>query len=87
MNDLHLNLSREDFKAVKGGEKKFITHAVGMLWSRILEGRSFSRVLFKHSGEVYACAWFGYEIQINTEREPAPWGPFKVYAIRVGAAL
>ena len=92
MTDLHLNLTRAEFDAVKSGEKKLICHPTGRLWNRILEGREFSRVLFKHAGEVFACSWFGYEMRIDVLRTEIRRGvsdftPTRCFAIRVGVAL
>lgn len=93
MSTLHLNVSRQDFEAIRSGEKKFVFHPIGPLWKRILEGREFDRVHFKCSSpdpekpSLLACAWFGYEMQIVTVRLYKGWDSIKCFAIRVGVTL
>ena len=88
MADLHLNLKREYFDAIKAGTKLF-EYRLASKWLRRIGGRSFDRVFIKlgypkagDSERIIERPWRGFERQTITH---AHFGesPVDVLAIRV----
>lgn len=50
--DLHLNLSRDEFDAIKRGEQKAIIKPITDMWYKLLVGQSYERVLVKADNQV-----------------------------------
>ena len=88
MADLHLNLKREYFEAIKAGTKTF-EYRLASKWFRRLQGKSFDRIFIKlgypKAGDperIIERPWQGYELQTITHPHFGA-NPVEVLAIRV----
>lgn len=93
MTDLHLNLKAEYFEAIKAGTKLFEYRLATPRWRKIIEGKTFDRVLFKcgyppraSTDRIMVRAWAGFEMQTITHPHFGA-EPVLVFAICVGYPL
>jgi len=89
MRDLHLNLKREYFDAIKNGTKEFEYRLATHRWAQIIAGKQFRNVLIKcgypardDAEKILVLPWRGYEVQTITHPHFGP-DPVQVFAIRV----
>jgi len=88
MADLHLNLKREYFDAIKDGTKRF-EYRLASKWLKRIDGRQFDRIYIKlgypKSGDaerIIERPWRGFERQVVTHPLFGD-APVDVLAIRV----
>ena len=88
MADLHLNLKREYFDAIKAGTKEF-EYRLASKWAKRLAGKSFDRIFIKlgypkagDATRIVERPWRGFEWQSITHPLFGA-DPVEVLAIRV----
>ena len=88
MADLHLNLKREYFDAIKAGTKEF-EYRLASKWAKRLSGKSFDRIFIKlgypkagDATRIVERPWRGFERQSITHPLFGA-DPVDVLAIRV----
>lgn len=89
MKTLHLNLKGEYFDAIKAGTKEFEYRLNTNRWGRMIEGKTFDRILIKRgypkrddAERILELPWRGFEMQTITHPHFGP-DPVFVFAIRV----
>lgn len=87
--DLHLNLKREYFEAIKNGKKRFEFRIYNDFWKKRLIDKPFDRILIKagypkstDTSKIIIRKWQGYEVMTINHPFFGP-KPVKVFAIRV----
>lgn len=87
--DLHLNLKKEYFDAIKSGKKRFEYRLFNEFWKKRLIDKPFKRILIKcgypaknDKNRTIIRKWQGYKVKTINHPFFGP-KPVKVFAIKV----